>query len=196
MNKTKKLLIDITFDILYKKGYCATSQLDILKIAGVTKGAMYHHFDSKNTLVLSTMQHYLDYMLESHWIEPFEDSDKPIQTLTNQISAYLTLYSDENSFSDIQHGCPLSNFILDMSDKDEVFFIYLQSVYSRWQDSIAKALTKAQALKQTQTNFQADDEALFIISCIEGSLGSAKAYNSMEVLEKSFGLLIKYIEKL
>jgi hypothetical protein len=83
-----------------------------------------------------------------------------------------------------------------MSDKDKAFFIYLQSVYMRWQDSITQALTKAQTLKQTQTDFQADAEALFIISSIEGSIGSAKVYSSIEVLEKSFGTLIKYIEKL
>jgi hypothetical protein len=83
-----------------------------------------------------------------------------------------------------------------MSDKDEAFFVYLQSVYSRWQESIDKALQKAQTLKQTKTDFQTNDQALFIISSIEGSIGVAKAHNSLESLQKSFVVLTNYIKNL
>jgi TetR/AcrR family transcriptional regulator, transcriptional repressor for nem operon len=196
MKKTEKLLIDITFDLLYKKGYCATSLMDILKIAKITKGAMYYHFNNKNDLVLASMQHYLEYILQSHWIHPFEESDKPIETLIQQINAYLDIYADPTSFLDIKHGCPLINFVLDMSDKDEAFFTYLQSVYARWQESVNKALQKAQELKQTKTSFDTNDQALFIISSVEGSIGVAKAHNDLELLRKSFAVLTKYVEGL
>jgi TetR/AcrR family transcriptional regulator, transcriptional repressor for nem operon len=196
MKKTEKLLIDITFDLLYKKGYCATSLMDILKIAKITKGAMYYHFSNKNDLVLASMQHYLETILHSHWIEPFEESEQPIQILIQQVNKYLVMYEDTESFLDIKHGCPLMNFVLDMSDKDEAFFTYLQSVYSRWQESVSKALQKAQALKQTKTGFKTNDQALFILSSIEGSIGVAKAHNSLESLQKNFAVLTKYIENL
>lgn len=196
MKKTEKLLIDITFDLLYKKGYCATSLMDILKIAKITKGAMYYHFSNKNDLVLASMQHYLEYILHSHWIAPFEESDKPIETLIQQINGYLDIYADPTSFLDIKHGCPLINFVLDMSDKDEAFFTYLQSVYARWQESVNKALQKAQKLKQTKTSFDTNDQALFIISSIEGSIGVAKAHNDLESLKKSFAVLTKYVGSL
>ncbi len=71
-----------------------------------------------------------------------------------------------------------------MSDKDEAFFVYLQSVYSRWQESINKALQKAQTLKQTKTDFQTNDQALFIISSIEGSIGVAKEFCSINKLHQ------------
>lgn len=196
MKKTEKLLIDITFDLLYKKGYCATSLMDILKIAKITKGAMYYHFNNKNDLVLASMQYYLEYILHSHWIAPFEKSDKPIDTLIQQINAYLDIYADTTSFLDIKHGCPLINFVLDMSDKDEAFFTYLQSVYARWQESVNKALQKAQELKQTKTSFDTNDQALFIISSVEGSIGVAKAHNDLELLRKSFAVLTKYVGNL
>lgn len=196
MKKTEKLLIDITFDLLYKKGYCATSLMDILTIAKITKGAMYYHFSNKNELVLASMKHYLEYVLESHWIAPFEKSDKPIETLTQQINAYLDMYADTESFLEIKHGCPLMNFVLDMSDKDEAFFTYLQSVYTRWQESVNKALQKAQELKQTKTQFDTNDQALFILSSVEGSIGVAKAHNNLESLKRSFGVLTRYIERL
>jgi TetR/AcrR family transcriptional repressor of nem operon len=196
MKKTEKLLIDITFDLLYKKGYCATSLMDILKIAKITKGAMYYHFTNKNDLVLASIQHYLETILHSHWRAPFEECEYPIETLIQQINLYLDMYADAESFLEIKHGCPLINFVLDMSDKDEAFFTYLQSVYVRWQESVNKALQKAQELKQTKTQFDTNDQALFIISSVEGSIGVAKAHNSLELLRKSFAVLTKYIEGL
>ena len=196
MKDTEKLLIQVTFNLLYRRGYCATNLADILKAAQVTKGAMYYYFESKNELVLASMRYFLEYILQSHWIEPFNDNDEPLQVLIQQINKYLVMYADTESFLDIKHGCPLINFVLDMSDKDESFFIYLQSVYTRWQKSVNKALQKAQELKQTNTEFNADDQARFIISSIEGSIGVAKAHNNLEVLRKSFTVLTDYIQRL
>lgn len=196
MKETEKLLIDITFNLLYRKGYCATSLMDILKTAQVTKGAMYYHFESKNVLVLASMRYYLEYILESHWIDPFKDNSEPLQVLIDQINKYLIIYTEDGSLLEITHGCPLMNFVLDMSDKDESFFVYLQSVYSRWQESVNNALQKAQELNQTKTQFNADEQARFIISSIEGSIGVAKAHNSLEVLRKSFNVLTDYIQRL
>jgi len=196
MNKTKLLLIDITFDLLYKRGYCATGLMDILKEANLTKGAMYYHFTNKNELVLATMQHYIGYMLNSHWIEPLDEADKPVEKLVTQINALYALYASKDAFLDVKHGCPLNNFINDMSNKEEEFFRYLQDIYAQWQESIEKALTKAQILKQTKKDFNPKEQALFIMSSIEGSITSAKAYNNLPSLKISFDILNKYIQEL
>ncbi len=88
------------------------------------------------------------------------------------------------------------NFVLDMSDKDESFFLYLQSVYSRWQESVKNTLQSAKDLNQTKTNFNPNDQALFIISSIEGSIGLAKAHNNIEILRASFAVLTGHIQNL
>jgi TetR/AcrR family transcriptional repressor of nem operon len=196
MKKTEKLLIDITFDLLYKKGYCATSMTNILDVANMTKGAVYYHFPTKQALVLATITHYLEQILEDHWVKVFEDSEKPVETLVNQINAYAGMYASKDSFLNVKHGCPLSNFIMDMSDKDDEFFKYLESVYARWQESVEKALTKAKILKQTKTDFDPKKQALFIISSIEGCICSAKAHNDISKLKDSFKVLTTYIESL
>lgn len=196
MKKMEKKLIDITFDLLYKQGYCATNIREILEIANITKGSMYYHFKSKHDLVLSSMKYYLEQTLKHHWIEPLEQSEKPIETLITQIKLYQDMFSDKNSFLELNHGCPLSNFILDMSDKDELFFEYLKDVYERWIESIEKALKQAKELKQTHTNFSVKDQAIFIISSLEGSIGSAKALNQGKVLKSGFTVLEEHIRKL
>ena len=196
MKNTKQTLIDITFDMLYKRGYCATGLMDILQSANLTKGAMYYHFKNKNELVLSAMQYYLEFLLESHWTTPLADSEQPLTTLVEQVNALYDLYASDDAFVTVTHGCPLNNFIQDMSDKEEEFFQYLQSVYSRWQEAVEMALFKAQNLKQTKSKFKPKEQALFIVSAIEGSICSAKANNDLNTLKISFNVLNHYIESL
>jgi len=196
MNKTKKLLIDITFELLYKKGYCATSIVDILKVAQITKGSIYYHFPSKDELVVQTLEHYIEAILISHWVEPLQDAKSPVEVLVEQINTLYEMYADKTSFLDVKHGCPLNNFIQDMSDKNELFFNYLESAYRRWQESIEKALIKAQTLEKTYTDFNPKAQSLFIMSAIEGSIGSAKAYNDLDTLKEGFEVLNNYIKAL
>lgn len=196
MHKMKKQLIDITFDLLYKKGYCATNLKDIVNTASITKGSLYYHFESKHDLVLSSMKFYLEHILNEHWIEPLQNSQFPQETIIAQIKQYQQMYKDKESFLELKHGCPLSNFILDMSDKDTDFFDYLKDVYRRWQHAIEKALLKAKELKQTKNDFNEKNQSIFIISSVEGCIGSAKAYNDFETLENGFKVLIEHIKNL
>lgn len=196
MKKTEKILIDITFELLYKKGYCATSLTDILEIANMTKGAMYYHFRSKHTLVLATIKNHLEHTLTEQWIQPLQESDEPIKTLVKQINDYHDMFADKKHSLKIRHGSPLSNFVLDMSDKDEELFDYLKSVCERWQLSVETALVKAKSQEQTKTDFNAKSQARFIISSIEGSVVSAKAHKDLNILQDSFETLKNYIKSL
>ncbi len=53
---TKKRLIEGTFKCLAKFGYSATTLSLIIKEAGVSRGALLHHFPSKTDLVAAAME--------------------------------------------------------------------------------------------------------------------------------------------
>src|SRR4051812_26875279 len=45
--ETRQLLIDTARDLFTENGYGPTSIEDVVRKAGVTRGALYHHFDGK-----------------------------------------------------------------------------------------------------------------------------------------------------
>src|ERR1700691_3557766 len=54
--KTK--LLDAAVDVIRAKGYSATTVDDICQSAGVTKGAFFHHFESKEQLAMSAAGYF------------------------------------------------------------------------------------------------------------------------------------------
>jgi len=54
---TRQLLLDATIDCLTELGYAATSTTEIVRRAGVSRGAQVHHFPTKAGLVQSAVAH-------------------------------------------------------------------------------------------------------------------------------------------
>jgi AcrR family transcriptional regulator len=53
---TSALIIQATIQCLYERGYAATSTTLVARYAGVSRGAMLHHFATKVALMSSTVQ--------------------------------------------------------------------------------------------------------------------------------------------
>ena len=51
-------LLDAAFSVIRERGYSATSVDDLCRAAGVTKGAFFHHFASKEALAVAAANHW------------------------------------------------------------------------------------------------------------------------------------------
>lgn len=61
---TKDRLIEATRELLWDRGYAATSPRAILEDAGVGQGSMYHHFRGKSQLALAAIERNAEQMRE------------------------------------------------------------------------------------------------------------------------------------
>ena len=57
-SNTKTKLLDAALTAIRAKGYTATTVDDICQAAGVTKGAFFHHFKSKEDLAVAAARHW------------------------------------------------------------------------------------------------------------------------------------------
>ena len=55
MHETKKLIIDTAFRLFVKKGFDKTTITDIITKTKLSKGAVYHHFKSKDEIVTNAI---------------------------------------------------------------------------------------------------------------------------------------------
>ena len=63
---TRNRLLDATIDCLVELGWAGTSTTEVVRRAGVSRGAQVHHYPSKEDLVLASIEHLLARRVEEY----------------------------------------------------------------------------------------------------------------------------------
>ncbi|WP_246093821.1 MULTISPECIES: transcriptional regulator BetI [Mesorhizobium] len=80
-------LIEATIDSLAKRGYSETTMADVADGAGLSRGIVNFHFESKERLLIATLQHMYD-EYSAHWRNALQKAgDDPAQQLQALVSA-------------------------------------------------------------------------------------------------------------
>lgn len=167
---TRDTILDAAFQEIYRHGFQAASLNNILARTGLTKGALYHHFPTKDALGFAVIDEVVREGLDAMVFAPLRESDTPFATLLEIIRNKAERMDAEN----VMLGCPLNNLMQEMSPLDETFRSRLNAVMTAWHDTIADALKRGQRQGQVRKDIDADATALFIVSAWEGCIGIAK----------------------
>lgn len=82
--QTVEKIIDAAIQMFLEKGYDGTSMQDIVKVLGMSKGAIYHHFKSKEELFEKAI---LAYYSRQNWMETIYAD--PTRTMLEKLRAML-----------------------------------------------------------------------------------------------------------
>ena len=165
----RKRILDATADAFQKRGYHATSTHDIVRAAGVTAGALHHHFPTKKVLALNVIEERVAQAVDKHWLEPVRSAhgaEQGIRTAFEQIASALDR-------SKTILGCPLNNLALELCAGDSEFREAIEKIYDNWRKVIAAKLRADFA-----GAFDADALASFVIASYSGAIAQAKAKQS------------------
>ncbi len=187
-------LILTMFKTLYQEGYHASNLNAILKNAGTSKGGMYHHFDSKQSLAIAATNEVLGSFIASYWETPIESSENALQTLFDRIFKLSEAMITADVQIDFRYGCPINNLVQELSAIDTKFATLLLALFKRWEDAIVKALTVNRKLLRIDIDVQ--KVAAFIVASIEGSFSYAKIHHSKEAFDASMNQIVLYIQSL
>src|SRR5580658_11321501 len=113
--RTRELLLQAAFQEIYRSGYRSADLDAILAAAGVTKGALYYHFDNKEALGYSIVDEVIASNLHQKWVQPLRNAKNPIDGLVRIVQ------SKSLKREDVQRGCPLPNLSQEMSGLDQGF---------------------------------------------------------------------------
>jgi TetR/AcrR family transcriptional regulator, transcriptional repressor for nem operon len=188
---TRQKLLERAFEEIHRNGFRAASLDSILADAGVTKGALYHHFDNKAELGYAVVEEVVRPWMEERWRAVIE-AENPIDAAITTVRERLKARSDVA----LTFGCPFNNLCQEMSPIDEGFRQRLNAILNEWRDATTAALRRGQKNGTVCADVDAGAAAAFVISSIEGCVGMAKASQSKDFLEAGFRGLIEYLEHL
>jgi AcrR family transcriptional regulator len=170
-------VLDVAAAAFQTRGYHATSTHDIMREAGVTGGALHHHFPTKKALGLAVIYDRVAQAVEETWIQPIRRAP----TAADGIGEVFERLAAAIDARGTVLGCPLNNLALELSLADPEFQQAVQSVFERWRTAIAEKLRADQTAGALQ-NVDPDDLATFIVAAYSGAMAMAKAKQSSEPL--------------
>jgi AcrR family transcriptional regulator len=154
--------LQAAFQEIYRSGYRSADLDAILAAAGVTKGALYYHFDNKEALGYAVVDEIIASNLRQKWVQPLRNAKDPLDVLVRIIQ------SESLRREDVQRGCPLLNLSQEMSGLDEGFRRRTARVYGEWHDAMTEALREGQKRGVVRSDINANETATFLMAAWEG----------------------------
>ena len=192
-DETRDCLLDAAMQEIHLHGFQGASLKRILEDTGFTKGALYHHFPTKQALGYAVVEERLTAMIRALWIDPLKEYKDPI---TGLMEVTKQAKDEMGELTLLKLGCPLNNIAQEMSSLDEGFRHRIYDVYMLWHKSIVEALVRGQGAGIVREDIDCDSAAMFIVASIEGAVGIAKTAQKDEILSQCMHAAFEYLQQL
>lgn len=176
-------------ELFYKNGYHNTSVDDILKELSLSKGAFYHHFDSKEDFFVQIIQNLVAHKMYTMLIEPIEGN-------TNSLDLISSCFEDALEtavHNEMDYGFVLGNFLNEFNGRNAVIMKYLNDILKIWEVNLVTAIQRGKINGHIDRHVDSEEVAVFLISSYLGirtfmveNSPSARKYRFMSQLRMYF----------
>lgn len=169
------MILQKALDLVYKKGFQATSIDDIIATTAVTKGAFFYHFRNKDEMGLAMIKEVLQPGMMDMLVKPLINSKDPV----NEIYFMMKHILLESPFFQVKYGCPAVNLVEEMAPLNPSFQKRLQKITRQWQEAIIQCLEKGKGTGAIRKEINAETVACFITAGYSGirNMGKTEGKN-------------------
>ncbi len=182
--RTTQFIIETVAPMFNKFGYAGTSMSDITKATGLTKGAIYGNFKSKEDLAIQAFKYNLKKLLEKVQ-ERVDNTESAIEKLFI-ISNFYRHYDDAiHEFG----GCPILNTAIDANHVNEELLNNVRSAILRIQNSIKNIIDQGKSKGEIKPMVDSTAYAKRIFSMIKGAVFTSYIMNNSKYLKDMMNMV-------
>jgi TetR/AcrR family transcriptional repressor of nem operon len=193
-SSTRTRLLDAAEQLVERNGFAATSVDQILAAAGSSKGAFFHHFDSKRDLAAALVERYVDadLALLHRGLEAADGVDDPV----DRVLAFLGHY--ERWATDLVSADSACLYIAVLTERDlldEATAGAVERAIRAWRDGFTALLRPALAAAGDR---DVDVEALadHLFATFEGGYLLCRSLRSAEPMRAQLRVLRQLVASL
>lgn len=171
---TRTRIMDAAQNLVLKQGFSATTVDAVIESAGVSKGAFFHHFASKQALGQSMLERYAAtdaQILDAFMSRAEAESDDPAE----QVLAFVRYFEENAGEMFADPGCLFVSFVYEKlphtRESDDVIRANIEMWRGRLGAKIAEALRSRSPDQQVDTEAVAD----LMFTVFEGAFILARA---------------------
>jgi len=188
--RTRERLLQAASREIYRSGFQSANVDTILAVAGVTKGALYYHFDSKEALGHAVIDEVIATCVRGKWVRPLQNGTDPIDALIGAVQGIPVRPAD------VRGGCQLNNLAQEMSSLDAGFRKRLAIIFDAWREAVASVLREGQAHGSVRCDVEPADAAGLLIAMVEGYASLAKNAQDPRVMKAGIRNIVGWLRSL
>ncbi|TGP49760.1 TetR/AcrR family transcriptional regulator [bacterium M00.F.Ca.ET.230.01.1.1] len=165
----RRRVLDVAEDFFQARGYHASSLGDLMAAAGVTGGALHHHFPTKKALALAVIEERVAAAVRETWIEPVLAAS----SAREGVRAVFEAVAAELEQQGYVRGCPLNNLAHELSLADDEFRLALANIFAGWRQAIADKV-RADQTNGGEGGTDPDRFAALAVAAYSGAMSMAK----------------------
>lgn len=167
-DKTHRRILDVSSRLFKEHGFDATGLATIMREAGLTNGAFYAHFASKEELIEAVIADQIQQQIES-----FQNASKDISGVKAIIDIYLTSDHRDNCGA----GCPSAALLDEISRRAD-------STKKIYNDNMMRLVDSFQEHFPDLNSEQARSLIFAVISLLIGTLQLARAFTDEDISDQ------------
>ncbi|WP_329804566.1 TetR/AcrR family transcriptional regulator [Flavobacterium facile] len=175
---TKAKVLKEATSLFNTKGYKSTSLSDITDATGLTKGAIYRHFENKECLEIEAFQK----MMQAIFVA-LNEKIKAQNNTRDKLFCVLNLFQSYITNPLIIGGCPLLNVSVEVDDTNLELKQKAQQALTVFRDSVERIIINGKTHKQVGALVNEKLVATIMISTLEGGVMMSKLQNSNSDIE-------------
>ncbi|MDN4164007.1 TetR/AcrR family transcriptional regulator [Cytophagales bacterium LB-30] len=183
--QTKESILESSGKLFNTQGYKATSISDITDATGLTKGAIYRHFDSKQHLEEETLAH-----LANHMFEGLRSRIKMEASAPGKLHAICDFYKNYLFNTDIEGGCPLLNAAIEADDANPGLKTKAIGMLDMLMESLISIIQKGIEHRQIKPSVDPQFIATIFIGALEGGIMMSKLRSNSDDINR----IIQHLE--
>ncbi|NML54091.1 TetR/AcrR family transcriptional regulator [Streptomyces sp. R302] len=173
--RTRQAILTAAAELFDERGYDSASTTDILARAGLTRGALYHHFPSKEAIALA--------LLDTH-IDALQVEEQPVK-LQSLIDLTFRFAQQLQSDPALRASVRLS--------VEQSSFAAFQTGYEQSIEVIRSLLRQAMDQGEMLPGLDIDEATLFIVGAYTGVQTMDQAYSGRAELIDRIGSLWRFV---
>ncbi len=173
--QTRERILAAAMRLFVRKGFYATSIADLAAAVDLTKGALYHHFQSKEAIFFAVIEAIRRTWREMVGREVLKSRDA-LQRLSALLDSHARLIEKNDAFCIVLNG-----LITEMDGVNPAFLAELQRIYADLVEFIEQIVRKGQKDGQLRKDLEPRLTAISIVGTLRGTGCSGAIFKRLGV---------------
>ena len=157
-------------NLFWRRGYESASLSEITAATGLSKSSLYDTFGNKHELLLSSLQFYVENMVEPS-LTVLEEGRSARAAIEQRFEMIIEMLCGPGP----RCGCLIANTTLELGARDEAVAERLRAAQDMVRQAYARAIERGQAAGEIDAAKDAQSLARYIMACLAGMICLSKA---------------------